>query len=277
MRDYGSVSPRFWIGETGKKLRGDRDAQLLALYLMTSPHANMIGVFHCPIPYMAHETGLPVEVVEKTMGKLAELDFCQYDEVTETVFVVRMSAHQVGENLKAGDKKILGIRKEWERIASPILKKSYYEMYKDSHSLSPFEGACKGLESSKEAPPKQLTGTGTGTGTEIKNSCASVDARTRPRAQQNHHIGEGFCRFWAAYPKKKSKGDAEKAWGKIKPDEQLTARIIAAVEQAKTQTEWRKEGGQFIPYPATWLNAKRWEDEAIVTVPPPRPERKVVF
>ena len=57
MRDYGIVSPRFWIGETGKKLRGNPNEQVLALYLMTSPHANMIGVFHCPILYMAHETG----------------------------------------------------------------------------------------------------------------------------------------------------------------------------------------------------------------------------
>lgn len=119
--------------------------------------------------------------------------------------------------------------------------------------------------------------TDTDTDKNIKPSCASVDARTSPRVQQNFHIDEGFIRFWAAYPKKKSKGDAEKTWRKIKPDEQLTARIIAAVEQARTQAEWRKEGGQFVPYPATWLNAKGWEDEATVTVPPPKPERKVVF
>ena len=61
MRDYGVVSPQFWIGATGKRLRGNPDAQLLALYLMTSPHATMIGVFHCPILYMAHETGMPFE------------------------------------------------------------------------------------------------------------------------------------------------------------------------------------------------------------------------
>lgn len=51
MRDYGSVSPQFWIGKTGKALRGKPEAQLLALYLMTCPHANMIGVFHCPVMY----------------------------------------------------------------------------------------------------------------------------------------------------------------------------------------------------------------------------------
>lgn len=71
-----------------------------------------------------------------------------------------------------------------------------------------------------------------------------------------------FGAFWAVYPRKKSKGQAEKAWLKIKPDEQLTERILHAVERAKTSADWMREGGRFIPHPATWLNAKGWEDEA---------------
>lgn len=70
-----------------------------------------------------------------------------------------------------------------------------------------------------------------------------------------------FDIFWEAYPKKRSKGDAEKAWKKIKPNEQLLTAILSKLEQAKTSVEWTKDGGQFIPYPASWLNAKGWEDE----------------
>ena len=76
-----------------------------------------------------------------------------------------------------------------------------------------------------------------------------------------------FTRFWEVYPKKKSKGQAEKAWVKIKPDEQLLEKILSTIEQAKTSVEWMKDGGQFIPYPATWLNAKGWEDEYNQTTP----------
>ena len=72
-----------------------------------------------------------------------------------------------------------------------------------------------------------------------------------------------FDRFWECYPKKKSKGNAEKAWKSIKPSEQLLATMIAVIETAKTSTEWMKEGGQFIPHPATWLRAKGWEDQGI--------------
>lgn len=68
---------------------------------------------------------------------------------------------------------------------------------------------------------------------------------------------DGFAEFWSAYPKKVAKGDAEKAWKKHKPD---LDRCLAALDIAKRSLDWTKDGGQFIPYPATWLNGKRWED-----------------
>lgn len=85
-----------------------------------------------------------------------------------------------------------------------------------------------------------------------------------------------FDLFWRAYPRKKSKGDAEKAWAKIHPDEQLTEHILRAVEQAKTSADWRKDGGQFIPHPATWLNRRGWEDEHSLPPPTHDPNRLVI-
>ncbi|MGN1370621.1 MAG: phage replisome organizer N-terminal domain-containing protein [Aristaeellaceae bacterium] len=70
-----------------------------------------------------------------------------------------------------------------------------------------------------------------------------------------------FERFWEAYPRKVGKGAAEKSFSKIKPSEELTDIMIKAVEAAKRSPQWMKDGGQFIPHPATWLNQKRWEDE----------------
>ena len=70
-----------------------------------------------------------------------------------------------------------------------------------------------------------------------------------------------FDEFWERHPKKRSKGRAEKAWVKIKPDEQLFKAILDGLERAKTSVDWLKDDGQYIPYPSTWLNAKGWEDE----------------
>ena len=68
-----------------------------------------------------------------------------------------------------------------------------------------------------------------------------------------------FAKFWSAYPKKKSKGDAEKAWSKV--DASLLTDILEAIENQKRSPQWQEKGGQYIPYPATWLRAKGWEDE----------------
>jgi hypothetical protein len=91
--------------------------------------------------------------------------------------------------------------------------------------------------------------------------------------RRNRHVRKGasFEKFWNAYPRKKSKGDAEKAWKALNPDESLHDRITDALERAKTSADWRKEGGKYIPYPATWLRAKGWEDEDSAAATPLSP------
>lgn len=88
------------------------------------------------------------------------------------------------------------------------------------------------------------------TGTTIDNLTKEIN----PYAQTS------FAQFWKAYPKKKSKGQAEKAWAKLKPNEQLVSAILAGIERAKTSAQWSKNAGEYIQHPATWLRARGWED-----------------
>lgn len=76
-----------------------------------------------------------------------------------------------------------------------------------------------------------------------------------------------FLAFWAAYPRKVAKGTAYRAWAKLKPDPSLLKAILKAIEKQKRTEQWQRDGGQYIPYPATWLNARRWEDE-VQEIPP---------
>jgi hypothetical protein len=91
----------------------------------------------------------------------------------------------------------------------------------------------------------------------------------------------GFAEFWILYPKKKSKGDAEKAWRKLNPTADFLLSILAGVRRAKNSRAWLKQSGEFIPYPATWLRAKGWEDQEVITYSAPRavpkrePEKKM--
>lgn len=70
-----------------------------------------------------------------------------------------------------------------------------------------------------------------------------------------------FAEFWAAYPKKVAKTAALKVWKRLKPSQELTRQMIAAIQTQKASEQWTREGGRFIPNPATWLNGGRWEDE----------------
>jgi len=70
-----------------------------------------------------------------------------------------------------------------------------------------------------------------------------------------------FDVFWKAYPRKVGKGAARKSWTKLKPDEQLFEKILKAVTEQIESSQWTKNGGQYIPHPATWLNQERWDDE----------------
>ena len=155
MRDYGVVSPRFWIGTTGKELRGNPPAQVLALYLMTSPHANMIGVFHCPLIYMAHETGLGMEVASKALQSLIEAKFCTYEESSETVFVHRMAAFQIGDHLSEQDKRCKGVEREWNNIPSRQLQQAFFAIYSVAFHLPKQSRKARGTEAPSKPPRSQ--------------------------------------------------------------------------------------------------------------------------
>ena len=76
--------------------------------------------------------------------------------------------------------------------------------------------------------------------------------------------------FWAEYPKKVGKKAAYAAWKKAKVTAKLMTEIMDALDEQKSSDQWKKDGGQYIPNPATWLNQGRWDDEVPKTRAPAR-------
>lgn len=76
------------------------------------------------------------------------------------------------------------------------------------------------------------------------------------------HENSGFDAFWEVFPRKVGKFMARKAWGKIPGIEDHILEVIEAVEAWKQTEQW--QDAQFIPYPATFLNQRRWQDEVPV-------------
>jgi hypothetical protein len=71
-----------------------------------------------------------------------------------------------------------------------------------------------------------------------------------------------FESFYQLYPKKVSKEKTKLWFIKNKPNDQLFEKIIQSLKNnIENNMQWKKDNGQYIPHPTTWLNQKRWEDE----------------
>lgn len=96
--------------------------------------------------------------------------------------------------------------------------------------------------------------------------CNAID-KDKDKDKDISICAQWFDAFWASYPKKKSKADAEKAFRKKVKDEDTYNKIMQVLEVAKKSYEWTKDDGQYIPYPATWLNGERWNEDYSVRGP----------
>jgi len=70
--------------------------------------------------------------------------------------------------------------------------------------------------------------------------------------------------FWPAWPRghRVDRAGAEKAFLKLAPSPELVAQMLDALETHKQSRQWQNENGRFIPHAETWINGRRWEDDA---------------
>ena len=73
-------------------------------------------------------------------------------------------------------------------------------------------------------------------------------------------MNKPFGDFWAVYPNKRGKANAEKRWAKMTEDEKDKA-ISDVVNRKKSDEQWTKDGGKYIPHASTYLNGQQWQDE----------------
>ena len=84
-------------------------------------------------------------------------------------------------------------------------------------------------------------------------------------------VSDLFAKFWQAYPRKVAKIAAERTFERIVRGEKANAEALVetmcrVLAKQCTSDEWQREDGRYIPYPATWLNTGRWEDESAVDI-----------
>jgi hypothetical protein len=83
-------------------------------------------------------------------------------------------------------------------------------------------------------------------------------SKSKSKSKRREEVDNGFELFWNNYPRKTNKHKAELAWIKNKPNIDL---VLKTLKWQKESKDWFADNGKFIPYPTTWINAKRWLDE----------------
>lgn len=75
---------------------------------------------------------------------------------------------------------------------------------------------------------------------------------------ENNFEAPEFADLWTLWPVRIKRMEAEKAWSKLTPAQQVAA-LTALVSW---RSVWLAEGRlQYIPHCSTWLNQQRWTDE----------------
>lgn len=206
-------------------------------------------------PHAIHgRTGIPLEIIEAGLDHLSKPDPYSRSSAEEGRRIIlldenrpwgwRLVNHDYYNRLRSAEEKREADR---ERISEK--RKST----KSTSSLSVAE--CRGESHgvAKVAPVAVAV-----------DVSVTTDTASKPTPGAKAPL-RGFDVFWLSYPNKKNKGKAESIWKRIKPNAQLHEAILHGVERAKTSEQWSKDGGKFIPHPATWLNARGWEDEHTTT------------
>ena len=231
MAIYRNVHTSFWEDTKVLDLMTPEDRYFM-LYLLTNPHTNQIGCYEISKRQISNETGYNFDTVEKLLQRFdSNLSLIKYSNESKEVLIKNWYKY----NWSSSPKVKKCIESELKSIKNDDFKKYFnkvcipYVYGIDTHMQEE-------QEQEQEEEQKQ-----------IKNSTQEM-----------------FDIFWNKYPKKVSKAKAKTAFFKIKLDDVVFSNILNSLEKFKKTPDWKKDKGQYIPYPASWLNQKRWEDEFVV-------------
>lgn len=269
------VTPKIFADMRGKGL-SDR-AKVLALYiLLGNDVGNRIGLFPINFPGIAHANDWPQKTsAERTALKKDFLDVCrcfawQYDEVAEVLFIrshFKYCPMHHGLQL-TGCLKDLSCLPEtylvhaWAKNAKTLIKKETSPK-KTKENPNPKPTNLHRIFDEIVGPILAKIPKPDGATAPVPEAPA---AKPTPKPEPKDYK---FDEFWEVWPKHVARPAAERAWAKLKPDSALRDKIVDDVRTRARSTNWTKEDGQFIPHPATYINGRRWEDEATTNGQPP--------
>ncbi|WP_422491377.1 hypothetical protein [Endozoicomonas sp. ALE010] len=104
MKDFGKVSGQFWISDDIQSL-SDK-AKLLALYLLTTGHGNLIGIFRMPKGYMSADLNWDEPSVERAIAELTTSGFLLASDQCKYICIPQFMEHNPVDNITQIDARL---------------------------------------------------------------------------------------------------------------------------------------------------------------------------
>ncbi len=100
----------------------------------------------------------------------------------------------------------------------------------------------------------------------LRSVCSSSSSASASAKKSKSVPPSDFAEFWLAYPKKRGKQAALKAWKQTSSTRPPLPDLLSHLDVLAGSKEWRDDAGKYIPHPSSWLNAGGWDDEVAVAV-----------
>lgn len=283
-RTHNRVSSRIWTGRTARELRAYPLVVRTLQHWLTENESAVVepyGLYQLQLDLAVLQIGAQLvsrEQLEQALGILEQLEYCQYDDDSEWIWIRELAANQVLESyqpLKDKDWRIRAAQKFYDGLPDIPQLGPFFDHYVDLLRLTgrrdgqarkkarPLKGASTGASEAPVQAPKSPYPLGTypqgdlleEEGTEPREALALVP---RQPAQLDATMA-AFYAWWEMYPVKVGKGKARDTWLKLKPP---VAQIMDTTRAYLDSVEWapKSDGRAAIPYPTTFLNARSWED-----------------
>ncbi len=193
MRDYGRVYSSFWQSPEMRAL--PEDARTLAMYLLTSPHGNLIGCFRLPDAYAADDLQWPLQRVAEGFAKLQSVAFVTRDEATKWVFITKYLKWNAFENPNVAK----AAHKAFDQVPALALKPALALALLDSgaHMHADFTKTCQTLSEPLRIPEPEPEPIQSPTRTKPKPKPSSPGVANAPPAAPTNEVWKSYSSAYA--------------------------------------------------------------------------------
>ena len=93
---FTKIHHLMWQDQKFKELSDH--GKLIFIYLCTTPHRNMLGLYYLPMAYGSEDLGMDIQQYKEGFNELLSKGFIEHDETVKMVFIKNFLKHNAMEN-----------------------------------------------------------------------------------------------------------------------------------------------------------------------------------